>query len=62
MSKVEDDHQCAMWVFAMRAILMQQRLGYQMIANGFPRRHAVVHAVVHFEVKMSRFLPFFEDK
>ena len=32
--KVQDDRRCVKWAFAMRAVLLPWRLGYQMMANG----------------------------
>ena len=37
--KTQDDRQCVKWAFAMRAVVLPWRLGYQMMANGCSIRH-----------------------
>ena len=37
--KVRDDRRCVKWAFAMRAVVLPWRLGYQMMANGCSIRH-----------------------
>ena len=32
--KTEDDRRCVNWSFAVRAVVLPWRLGYQMMANG----------------------------
>jgi len=58
------------WILSTRGRLYGPssiaRVGYQMIANGcsmrlVPHRGAMQYAVVHFEVKMSRFGAVFQD-
>ena len=44
--KTQDDHQCVKWAFAMRAVVLPWRLGYQMIANGCSIQYGMYHDVV----------------
>ena len=37
--KTEDDRRCVKWAFAMRAVVLPWRLGYQMMANGYSIWH-----------------------
>ena len=39
--KTKDDRQCVKWAFAMRAVVLPWRLGYQMMANGCSIRHVI---------------------